>query len=222
MGVLEEITQMKEDGIPDEEISKKLQDQGISPKAVNDAFNQADIKNAVSNKGPLEGEEFEGFQTPQPGGQSGTYAPKSQEIPESETYSPQPEGQEYVPQQEGYDYPSQGIDTSTIIEISEQVFFEKIQKIQKQVEEISEFKAITESKIENISERVKKIETIIDKLQITILEKVGSYGNNLESIKKEMSMMQNSFGKIVGNATKKRSPKKDETFSKLKRISKKK
>ena len=34
-------------------------------------------------------------------------------------------------------------------------------------------------------------------MQIAILEKVGSYGQNLDSIKKEMSMMQDSFTKMV-------------------------
>jgi hypothetical protein len=41
------------------------------------------------------------------------------------------------------------------------------------------------------------MENVFDKLQITILEKIGSYGQNLENIKKEMEMMQNSFSKIV-------------------------
>ena len=44
---------------------------------------------------------------------------------------------------------------------------------------------------------MKRIESIIDKLQSSILEKVGSYGSNLDSIKKEMSMMQDSFGRIA-------------------------
>ena len=223
MGVLEDIGQMKEQGISNDEIAKKLQDQGVSPKAINEAFDQSDIKNAVSNEHPQE--EFGGYQNQPP--QPGSYAPKSQEISESETYAPQPpqqrqeQYQDYAPQEE-YDYPTQGVDTSTVIEISEQVFFEKIQKIQKQVEEISGFKAVTEAKIDNLSERIQKIESIIDKLQISILEKVGSYGENLEGIKKEMSMMQNSFGKMVGKTAKNNSPKSVSTDIKPKRISKKK
>jgi DNA anti-recombination protein RmuC len=47
------------------------------------------------------------------------------------------------------------------------------------------------------SERLKRIESTIDKLQLAILDKVGSYGKTLDSVKKEMSMMQDSFGKIV-------------------------
>ena len=87
--------------------------------------------------------------------------------------------------------------TDTIIEIAEQVFSEKVRKIQKQLEEMNEFKTLAQTKIEHATERLKRIEATIDKLQIAILEKIGSYGKSLESIKKEMSMMQDSFGKMV-------------------------
>jgi hypothetical protein len=65
-----------------------------------------------------------------------------------------------------------------------------------------------QTKMENLSERVKKIENIIDKLQIAILEKIGSYGGNLESIKKEMSMMQDSFSKVISHRRERKSHKK--------------
>ncbi len=254
MSVLEQITQMKNQGVPDDDIVKQLQEQGISPKAINDALNQAEIKKAVSNENPEErNQEFEGL--PAPSQQQGQklYSPKTQEVSEQGLYSPQEQpqqGESYqgYPNEEVYEYPQTGIDTDTIIEISEQVFFEKIQKMQKKVDETSEFKTLAESKIDSLSERMKKIETIIDKMQIAILEKIGSYGGNLESIKKEMSMMQNSFGKIVNSvsentkAQKKQKPsaassererpsvvvrkrgkvKQNDIFSKLKKISKKK
>jgi len=53
--------------------------------------------------------------------------------------------------------------------------------------------------MEHLNERLKRIETIIDRLQASILEKIGSYGSNLDSIKKEMSMMQDSFSKTMGS-----------------------
>ncbi len=204
MGVLEQIMQMKNQRIPDEEIVSRLQEQGVSPREINDALNQSQIKNAVS------GEEMMPEQSPIPNQQNqGDYIPQAQEMPElprtnQETYAPQT--QEYdQPQeaytQDNYGYPAQtGFDSNTIIEISEQVFSEKIKKIQKQVESINEFKTLAETKIENTSDRLKRIETTIDKLQIAILEKIGSYGKNIENIKKEMSMMQDSFGKVVNQA----------------------
>jgi hypothetical protein len=233
MGVLEQITQMKSQGVSENEIVKQLQEQGVSPKIINDSFNQAQIKNAVSNENP-EAQNFEGLQTQSQQMPEETYTTQTQDISEQETYSPQTQQEEQYqgyPQEESYEYSQTGVDTNTIIEISEQVFFEKIQKIQKNVEDLSEFKILAESRIENVSERIKKIETILDKMQIAILDKIGSYGSNLEGIKKEMTMMQDSFGKIVNSVAEKnekpkisqnKQTKKDETFSKLKKISKKK
>lgn len=192
MTILKQVSEMKNQGAPEEEIIKKLQDQGVSPKAINDALDQEKIKKAVSSE-----EEYEMPPSPTSKMQRSV---KTQEIPEDQMYYPQPQ-EEYSPQdysqyQEDSTY-TPGFDTNTIIEISEQVFSEKIQKIQKQVDDFSEFKTLTESKIENLSERIKRIESITDKLQAAILEKIGSYGNNLESIKKEMSMMQDSFRKMI-------------------------
>ena len=213
MGVLEQITQMKNQGIPDQEIVSNLQEQGVSPKEINDALSQSQIKNAVSNTGNIEEMQpaTTGQNPPAPSPQEqGSYIPKTQEMPElpstqQEMYAPQsqqeyPQQQELYQQDDAYNYPAEGVGSDTIIEIAEQVFSEKIKKIQKQVEDINEFKTLAQTKIDNTSNRLKKIETIIDKLQIAILEKIGSYGKNIESIKKEMSMMQDSFGKVVNQA----------------------
>lgn len=130
--------------------------------------------------------------------------------------------QEYLPQeaQGGYEeYPDTGqqqtgyegyVDqgppmdsggySDTIIEVSEQVFSEKIKKIQNQINDLTEFKTLAETKIIHTENSLKRIESILDKLQIAILEKIGSYGKNLDNIKKEMSMMQDSFGKVVNQA----------------------
>jgi len=133
---------------------------------------------------------------PQPQGE--LYPGQGQQQYQQEPYQPeQYMPQEYYPQQEE-GYSTSGIsDTDTIIEITEQVFFEKIKTIQKQVEDLNEFKVLAQTKIDNISDRLKRIELNIDRLQAEILEKVGSYGRGLEGIKKEMGMMQQSFGKVV-------------------------
>ena len=214
MGILEKITQMKKQGIGDEEIIGTLQQGGISPKEINNALSQSQIKSAVG--GAPKTEEMESSimeqASPSPPTQEDyipktqeNYAPKAQEISEQEMYTPQSEyaQQEYYPE-EGYeDYSQEGTNTDTMIEIAEQVFSEKMKKITKQLADLNEFKTLAQVKIENSVERLKRIETIIDKLQISIIEKVGSYGQNLDSIKKEMSMMQNSFGKVINQAVRK-------------------
>jgi hypothetical protein len=144
----------------------------------------------------------------------GSYVPKTKEIPEEEVYAPQ-QGEYYAPQpqepqqysqqeyqpqeyQQGYAQPYQeSTSTDTIIEISQQVFSESMKSVLKKIDEFSEFKTLSQSKIDNALERLKRIEAVIDKLQISILERVGAYGKSLDDIKKEMSMMQDSFSKIV-------------------------
>lgn len=248
MGVLEQVMELKRMGIPENEIIGKLREQGVSPNAITEAFNQAKIKSAVSSGGGIknemepsmmgpEGAEPPPKELPTEGGISDVeltppppqyqiaqpkkeFAAVSRDISDEEEYVPQPQGEfypnqdqqqyqqdqyqpeQYIPQgyapQQEYGYPTSGIsDTDTIIEITEQVFSEKIKTIQKQVEDLTEFKVLAQTKIDNISDRLKRIELNIDRLQAEILEKVGSYGRGLEGIKKEMGMMQQSFGKIV-------------------------
>jgi hypothetical protein len=189
--------QMRNQGIPDDQIVGTLQQQGISPGEINDAFSQAQIKNAVAGEYTGQGE-----YAPQP---QETYAPAQQYA--QQEYSPQ---ENYGAQQGGYgDQYAQagGISTDTTIEIAEQVFSEKIKKTEKQLREITEFKSLAQTKIDNFENRLKRIENTIDKLQITILEKIGSYGRDIETTRKEMSMMQDSFGKVINPLIEKTSEK---------------
>jgi len=216
MGVLDKVMQMQNQGISENDIVKNLQQQGISPKEISDALNQSQIKSAVSNTDNMENMQESIMEqsppTPSKSSQYPKYSPQTQEISQEQYQPPQQYSQtEYAPyeqqgqnayQQEAYtgdQYLPEGtgVDTNTIIEIADQVFTEKIEKIEKKIDNLNEFKTLTKTKVENISERLKKIETIMDKLQIAILEKIGSYGQNLESIKKEMTMMQDSFGKVI-------------------------
>jgi hypothetical protein len=195
MGVLDNVIQMKRQGYTDSQIIAQLREQGISPKEINDALSHSEIKNAISR---TDEDILSAPPIPNIGGE--TYSPQAEE-----TYASQPQqqqqGQEYYPQ-EGYssqEYSSAGgLSTDTIVEISEQVFEEKAKKMQRSMDELNEFKSLSQIKIDNALDRLKKIEAIIDKLQISILEKVGSYGSNIDGIRKEMSMMQDSFGKMVG------------------------
>ncbi len=224
MGILEEISQMKEQGMMDNEIANNLRQRGHSPKEINDALNQSQIKNAVAGEREelsMQGMEpsimnQEELPPPTPHSKGGYTSPQTKEIQEGyeedfdkaeqDTYMPlnqgefpAPESQEqaYYPQDGYTDYSQGASDVDTIIEIAEQIFAEKIKKIQKQTEDITEFATLSQTKIENFSSRLKRIENTIDKLQSAILEKIGSYGKNLETTKKEMTMMQDSFRKLA-------------------------
>jgi len=251
MGILEQVTQMKSQGISEKEITIRLRDQGISPKEINDAFNQSKIKSAVSNDPITQDMESSVMEQPPepPKPQYSREQIKTQERPEEELYIPQPQPEQAPPQiqefpeQEAYDpgypqeplappvqefYPQEGYgdyiedtnmaNTDTMLEISEQVFSEKIKKFQKQLANLNEFQALAEIKLENTSTRLKRIETSFDQLQIAILQKIGTYGKNLATTQKEMNMMQDSFRKMVkplASRTKpKRKPIKRKTYRK--------
>ncbi len=213
MGVLEQVSQMKSQGIQEQEIVSRLKQQKVSPKDINDALNQSKIKDAVYS--PQETTPSPPEPAPMPENIEATYVPRTQDIKQEanvpqpqEAYTPQPQ-EEYAPpqeiyQQEAYGYPApEGEQTSDMmIEISEQVFSEKIKKIEKQVDKINDTQALLQTQTEHATERLKRIESIMDKLQVEILQRVGSYGKNLESIKKEMEMIEDSFTKIVPGAKK--------------------
>lgn len=199
MGALDQIKQMKEEGFSEQEILARLEEQGLSPNSITDAFSQARIKEVVEGEKEMPEDDF-------PEGPSQFSAPEAPFAQPPQYYSPQepdysqpPQQQEaeaYYPQ-EGYSESEAGFGTDTIIEIAEQVFEEKIKKLSQQISAFKEFSAIAETKFSNFESRLKKIENIIENLQIKILEKIGSYGEGLDSIKKEMSMMQDSFSKTL-------------------------
>ncbi|MFQ5532067.1 MAG: hypothetical protein ACE5ES_05625, partial [Candidatus Nanoarchaeia archaeon] len=185
MTVLERVTELKNQGIADDAIISTLQQEGISPKEINDALGQLQIKSAVSGAPPPQ------YQNQQP---QTNIAPQTPEIPElpppQQDYSQEPSNYEEYDQfpggyaqgnyyqQEAYpDYGAAPASTSTdtMIEISEQVFAEKLKPLQKQIESINEIKTLSQVKIENIEQRLKRIETMFDKMQIEILNKIGSY-----------------------------------------------
>jgi len=241
MGVLDQVMDLRSRGVSDQEIIRMLQEQGVSPAGINDAFGRAQIKSAVSSYGVEQGMEhsilsseeeperlpLEGLEggtlsdidltPPTPGGFMPMPRNVTKEISGAEAmYEPQeavymqqqqyPQYQEYAPQ-EGYQYAAPVLDTDTMIEVSEQVFMEKNKPLQKKLDDMGEFRSLAQTKIDNISDRLRKIEAVIDRLQASILEKVGGYGHGLETVKKEMGMMQDSFGKMVNQIAEKSEPK---------------
>ncbi|MFA5953668.1 MAG: hypothetical protein WC812_03680 [Candidatus Pacearchaeota archaeon] len=217
MAILERVFRMKSQGIPEDEIIRSLQSEGISPKEIVDALSQSKIKQAVSYvdednemEPSMMGKtlsEYKEQQNYKPQNSSSYMPPQNPE----NSYQPQMPPQysnpyydseanqteEYYPQENNSaDYAYSQNSTDTTIEIAEQVFTEKIKKIQKQMNELSEFKSIFEVKVENIEERLKRIEKMFDQMQISIIEKVGNYGKGLDNLKKEIEMVEDSVSKV--------------------------
>lgn len=211
MSILDQVTQMKSQGRSDSEIITSLQSQGIPPREIQDAMSQAQIKSAInSNTTGMEqsimdqpyaedsyaGQESYPAQIPTESypAQSPAYSPQMPSPEYSQDYY-QDNSQYYQDPNQGYAYPSS--DTGTLVEISEQVFNDKARKIQKQLDSLNEFKTLSETRLRNVEERLKRIEEMFDKLQLAILDKIGVYGKNLSSLQKEVNMVQDSFSKVI-------------------------
>ena len=231
MIILDQVTQMKAHGAQDSEIIQHLQNQGIPPRDIQDALGQASIKSAVGGS-QVSGMQQSIMDSPQEDySQQESYVPQedySQNYAAApapsydsqmnqQAYAPQmpPQNnyQEYIqdtPQEyysqdpAGYEY-AQPSDTGNLVEIAEQVFTEKVRKIQKQLDKLNEFRTLSEVRLSNVEERLKRIEEMFDRLQLSILDKVGSFGKNVSNIQKEMDMMQDSFSKVAGDMLDKKS-----------------
>ena len=183
---LERVNELRSQGQDDNSIYSQLSQEGISPREIEDAFSREKIKRAVTSEITME-------ETPQ--------APPSPYQQPQEAYpAPAAYGEQPSYDQQTY---SSGTDSNTVIEFAEQVFSEKIKPLQKKVEDMTEFKNLMEIKMAHMEESVKRMENTIDKLQLAVLDKVGSYGQNLESIKNEMNMMQETFSKTLPALVKK-------------------
>jgi len=222
------INNLQEQGISPKEITDALNQAKIKSAVSGNGKRMASMQPSILRAGegdesepnmlPTEGGiSDEDLVPPTPGGP----LHPTREIDGQDMYEPQPSleqqyspspyqaTQEYAPEESypapeyQYQYAPQDIvagisDTDTMIEIAEQVFSEKVKQIQKKIDELNEFKTISQIKLDNASEKLKRIEAIIDDLQTSILEKVGSYGEGLESVKREMNMIEDSFSKVVG------------------------
>ena len=182
---------MQAQGLSDSDIIQKLNEQGVSPLEIQQALEQSNIKTAV------QGDMQPSLMTQE----TQEYNP-NQEQPE---YTPQPNQQQEQPQQypqyQQYSYPQyqeyQQPTSDTISEISEQIVEEKLNQVKKELSKLADFKTTSSKKLEDLNSRLERIESMLDKIQSSILGKIGEQMQNTQDIKQEMGMMQESFSKVL-------------------------
>jgi hypothetical protein len=205
MGIIEDINRMQQEGKSDQDMSISLQESGYSIKEISDTLSQMRIKQAVNdttNEMMRQNPGLEQSMMNQPAASQ-----EIQEPPQESQQNPQPDYGQYQEQpqyaqqdtQSYGQYQQYGSSSDTISEIAEQVVSERLSGIKKQFESILDMRTTLGTKIETIDERLKKIEKVIDRLQLSILQKVGDYMTNVEDIKKEMAETQRSFKYLLDN-----------------------
>ncbi len=244
MATIDQIRALRMQGVNDSQIVNELQQQGISPREINEAMSQANIKDAISNpiNEPYEnyGEGFENVEGMEP-------SMLSQQIPQTqEGFEPMPQqgphareigeqvptpGSNFQPDYEGgygesyqqyarndYDQSHQDYASQDIMtEIASQMITEKTKPMAKKISELGEIGILLTSKVEKMDQRLSRVESIIDQLQTSLLRKANDQEQNIYDIKNEMGSMQESFSKIINplvDATRKSPLKRKKTFSK--------
>lgn len=87
--------------------------------------------------------------------------------------------------------------TETISEIAEQVATEKLNNYKKKVGDIVSFKNNIQDKVNDIDDRLKRIESTIDKLQQAIIGKIGEFGESNAMIHKDMENLHGTVSKLM-------------------------
>jgi hypothetical protein len=239
---LEKVIDMQKQGMNDGEISTNLQNEGVSPKDIDNSLNQARVKNAVSPPGPIGAPTAPSAQPPAQAPQTGTSpAPEMQAsmmgnggqeggapmptaappaptgppaaapmeppmAPGPEVYPPQGQDQQqdyYYPETpqaypaEDYYAPQGGMDTETISEIAEQVATEKLNEFKAKTGDLVSFKNAIQERVEDIDDRLKRIESSIDKLQQAIIGKIGEFGESNAMIHKDLDNLHGTVSKLM-------------------------
>jgi hypothetical protein len=218
MSTLDKVMEMQKNGMSDPQITTQLKNEGVSPTEINDSLNQAKIKNAVSQpEEPEEADQMQSSIMPNPNTQQPTaqtpaqnpQQPITQEMPQApspEIYPPQyqNQGQEQyyqeTPQaysQQDYYAPQGGMDTETISEIAEQVANEKLNEYKNKVGDIGSFQNTIQDKVNDIDDRLRRIESTIDKLQQAIVGKIGEFGENSAMIHKDLDNLHGTVSKLM-------------------------
>lgn len=125
---------------------------------------------------------------------------REQESPEQDVYTPQ-QDQSYQPQEQYYDpYAAQPQSADAISEVAEQIVAEKLAPIRRAVEDTLDHRSTIEAKLTHLNDRLRRIENIIDELQLSILQKVGQYVTDVSDLKKEVIETQKSFKTLHGKS----------------------
>jgi hypothetical protein len=240
MTIMNRVKEMKNQGLGEQQITQSLREEGASPREIDEAMDQSNVKSAVNTYDGISPrftqEELPGS-TYQQAALNPTFDTQIAEHPSEDQIDfnaqqivpPSPNQQAFQQQQDQYQqqyqqeqgyngqeqysqqssqYPQyeynqapQQAGSDTITELTEQIVEEKTQEIKKELIELLQFKIETQGKTDNMEDRIKRIELIIDKLQASIIGQIGNYGRNIADLKKEMIATQDSFSKIVNPLT---------------------
>jgi len=174
----EQVITMRGQGLTNNQIIEALQRQGYAIDEINNAINQADIKEGVLT--PTRG----GIMPESPEMQMG------QGMPPPEMMGPMPGP---MMQQQ---MPAEAVG-ERIQEIAEAIIDEKWSELITHVNKIVEWKETTESRITKLEQQVKDLRDSFDKLHEGVLGRISEYDKGIQDVGTEIKALEKVFQKVL-------------------------
>jgi hypothetical protein len=198
---VEQVNSMKQQGMSDSLIVQSLQRDGYKTHQIFDAMNQAElVSGAPRQLEDLQSTEQGGPQVfstpPQPSypGQQPSLPTFSQQPP------PEPQQQQSYPQ---FQQPMMGMGDSQVLnsnqveEIAEAIIEEKWTELARGVSKIVEWKDRTEAKMNELDQRLTKVQEDFGNLHTGVLGKLNEYDRNISSVGTDIKAMQKVFQQML-------------------------
>lgn len=186
---IDEVIGLIKQGYSDSDIIAHLQESGYSPQDINDAMNQARIKIELAETAGEEYPTEEYAEASEAQAPAPAPAPAPQYAPQYYQYAQQPSQQQYAE--------AESPSVEAIEEIAEGVISEKWEEFRAKVGDIGEMKSYLESRINELNDRVKRLEASMDRLHVATLAKVDEQGRSVKALSSEVEALEGTLGKVM-------------------------
>ncbi|MBI4738891.1 hypothetical protein HY772_04990 [Candidatus Woesearchaeota archaeon] len=187
----EEVLNLRQQGLSNNQITEILARQGYATSQILDAMNQADIRARIAPMQLQRGDRMPENQVPPmppPGFAAYPQGPMPPPVARPPMPSMMPEGDEG---REG-DYA-----VTRIEELAEAIIDEKWAELVENINRIIDWKEKTEARIASIETEFKNLKENFDKLQGSVLEKVGEYDRHIQDVGTEVAALEKVFQKVL-------------------------
>lgn len=177
---VEKVLMMREQGLSNNQIVEALQREGFTLDLINNAVNQADIKEGVLT--PTKGDTMQEMPPPMPGpmpqmpGQFAPMPPPTMQMQGMEISAPIEE---------------------KIQEIAEAIIDEKWSELIENVNRIVEWKDSTETRLARLDQQMKDLKDSFDKLHEGILGRISDYDTGIKEVGIEIKALEKVFQKVL-------------------------
>lgn len=179
----EKVIVMREQGLSNNQIVEALQREGYTLDLINNAINQADIKEGVLTQ--VKGETMPNI-PPMQGPMSMQMGPPNM--------GP---GPMQMPPQMQFPTEAQVMPEERIQEIAEAIIDEKWSELIANVNRIIEWKDETEAKINRLSQQVNDLKDSFDKLHEGVLGRISDYDKSIKEVGTDIKALEKVFQKIL-------------------------